>query len=252
MGPISRYMLKNSVPRLRRFAAARLSPEGEFGLHLTVGVALLVLAAWAFGALAMEVVEGAAITVFDVELANWLHAHARNGGALTQAMLFVTHWHSTGGMLAMVALLGWWLYTRRAWYWLLALVATVPGGMLLNVLMKITFQRARPSFDQPLVTLSTYSFPSGHTVAATLLYGFLAAYLTRHAHSWAQRAMVALLACLMVALVGASRMYLGAHYLTDILAAVAEGCAWLAVCITAVSTLRRRREARGQPLWRTS
>jgi membrane-associated phospholipid phosphatase len=52
--------------------------------------------------------------------------------------------------------------------------------------------------------------------------------------------------------VGASRMYLGAHYLTDIMAAVAEGCAWLAVCITAVSTLRRRREARGLPMWRTS
>jgi undecaprenyl-diphosphatase len=244
-------MLKNAIPRLQRFAAARLSPEGEFGLHLTVGVVVLVLAAWAFGAVAEDVVEGASITVFDVKLANWLHAHARNGGALTWLMLFVTHWHSVGGVLAMVALLGWWLYARRAGYWLLALVAAVPGGMLLNVLMKITFQRARPSFDEPLLTLSTYSFPSGHTVAATLLYGFLAAYLTRHA-SWRRRALAALLACLMVALVGASRMYLGAHYLTDIMAAVAEGCAWLAVCITAVSTLRRRREARGLPMWRTS
>jgi membrane-associated phospholipid phosphatase len=245
-------MLKNSLPRLQRFAAARLSPEGEFGLHLTVGVVLLVLAAWAFGNVAEEVVEGDAITLFDVKLANWLHAHARTGGALTSAMLFVTHWHSVVGMLAMVALLGYWLYRRKAYYWLLALVFTVPGGMLLNVLLKITFQRARPRFDEPLLTLSTYSFPSGHTVAATLFYGLLAAYLTRYCHKWSERIVVALLACLMVALVGASRMYLGAHYLTDILAAVAEGCAWLAVCITAVSTLRRRREARGQPLWRTS
>jgi membrane-associated phospholipid phosphatase len=244
-------MLKNTLPRLQRFALARLSPEGEFGLHLTVGVVLLVLAAWAFSVVAEEVVEGAAITLLDVELANWLHAHASNGSGLTRLMLVVTHWHSVGGVLAMMALLGWWLYARRAWYWLLALVATVPGGMLLNVLMKTTFQRARPSFDAPLVTLSTYSFPSGHTVAATLLYGFLAAYLTRHA-PLRQRALAALLACLMVALVAASRMYLGAHYLTDIMAAVAEGCAWLAVCITAVSTLRRRREARGQPLWRKS
>jgi membrane-associated phospholipid phosphatase len=242
-------MLKNSVPRLQRFAAARLSPEGEFGLHLTVGVVLLMLAAWAFGAVAEEVVEGDWITEFDVHLANWLHAHASNGGSLTQLMLFVTHWHSVGGVLVMVALLGWWLYARRAWYWLLALVFTVPGGMLLNVLLKITFQRARPRFDEPLLTLSTYSFPSGHAVAATLLYGFLAAYLTRHAHSWAERIVVTLLACLMVALVGASRMYLGAHYLTDIMAALAEGCAWLVVCITGMSTLRRRREARGQPLW---
>jgi membrane-associated phospholipid phosphatase len=245
-------MLKNTLPRLQRFAAARLSPEGEFGLHVTIGVVLLVLAAWAFGAVADEVVEGAAITVFDVEVANWLHAHARNGNGLTRFMLLITTWHNTAGVLVMVALLAYWLYRRGDHYWLLALAYTVPGGMLLNVLLKYTFRRPRPQFDSPLVTLSTYSFPSGHTVAATLLYGFLAVYLTRHARSWRQRAVAALLACVMVALVGASRMYLGAHYLTDIMAAVAEGCAWLAICITAVSTLRRRREARGQPLWRKS
>lgn len=244
-------MLKKTVPRLHRFAAARLSPEGEFGLHLTVGGVLLVLAAWAFGTVAEEVVEGDALPL-DLALANWLHAHAHASDGLTSAMLFITHWHSVAGILAMVALLGCWLYARRAGYWLLALLFTVPGGMVLNVLLKITFQRARPSFEQPLLTLSTYSFPSGHTVAATLLYGFLAAYLTRHAHSWRARVGVALLACLMVGLVAGSRMYLGAHYLTDILAAVAEGCAWLAVCITAVSTLRRRRQARGKPMWRTS
>lgn len=244
-------MLKNALPRLQRFAAARLSPEGEFGLHLSVGVMLLVLAALAFGEVAEEVVDGDALPL-DIALANWLHAHAHASGWLTDAMMFVTHWHSVGGVLAMVTLLACWLYARRAGYWLLALLLTVPGGMLLNVLLKISFQRARPSFEQPLLTLSTYSFPSGHAVAATLLYGFLAAYLTRHARTWTQRTVVALVACLMVALVAASRMYLGAHYLTDILAAVAEGCAWLAVCITGVSTLRRRRQARGKPMWRTS
>lgn len=244
-------MLKNALPRLQRFAAARLSPEGEFGLHLSIGVVLLVLAALAFGEVAEDMVEGDSLAL-DLALANWLHAHALADGALTNAMRFITHWHSVGGVLAMVVLLGCWLYARRAGYWLLALLFVVPGGMLLNVLLKITFQRARPSFDAPLITLSTYSFPSGHTVAATLLYGFLAAYLTRHARSWAQRAVVALLACVMVALVALSRMYLGAHYLTDIMAAVAEGCAWLAICITAVSTLRRRREARGKSMWRTS
>lgn len=235
-------MLKTTFPRLHRFAAARLSPEGEYGLYLTAGVALLVLAAWVFGDIAEDVVTGDRITVLDAALAQWLHERATP--RLTQLMILVAHWHSVAGTAAMALLAGWWLYRRGAHDWLLALAAAVPGGMLLNVALKMVFQRARPHFDDPLLILSTYSFPSGHTVAATLVYGFVACYLVRHLQGWATRAGVVACACLLVALVAVSRMYLGVHYLSDVLAAVAEGCAWLAVCITGVSALRRRHKAR--------
>jgi undecaprenyl-diphosphatase len=121
--------------------------------------------------------------------------------------------------------------------------------MLLNVALKHVFQRARPSFDDPLLSLLTYSFPSGHTAAATVFYGLLACYLVRRAHAWRARVLIVLAAVAMVVLVALSRMYLGAHYLSDVLAAAAEGAAWLAICITAVSTLQRRRLARGQTSW---
>jgi membrane-associated phospholipid phosphatase len=235
-------MMKTTLPRLHRFAAARFSPEGEFGLHLTLGVALMLAAAWVFGEIAEAVVAGAPLTVLDVSLAHWLHAHARD--AVTQLLLVVTYWHSVGGMIVMTLLLGWWLRRRGAYDWLLALAATVPGGMVLNVLLKFFYRRARPHFDDPLLTLSTYSFPSGHTVAATLFYGFIACYVVSRERRWTLRFAVTLGACLMVALVAMSRMYLGVHYLSDVLAAAAEGCAWLAVCITGMSTLRRRRAAR--------
>ncbi|WP_395406963.1 phosphatase PAP2 family protein [Pseudoduganella sp. UC29_106] len=94
-------------------------------------------------------------------------------------------------------------------------------------------------FDEPLLTLATYSFPSGHTVAATLFYGLLACYLVMRGRRWLPVAG----ATLMVLLVACSRMYLGVHYLSDVLAAVAEGVAWLAICVTGMSTWRRRREA---------
>jgi undecaprenyl-diphosphatase len=235
-------MLKTTFPRLHRFAAARFSPEGEFGLYLTVGVALLLLAAWAFGGIAEDVVEGDRITVLDAALAQWLHAHATP--RITSLMLVVAYWHSVAGTLAMTVLVGWWLHRRGARDWLLALVAAVPGGLALNVLLKMAFHRARPHFDDPLLTLSTYSFPSGHTVAATLVYGFVACYLVRHLRSPAARIGVVFAAALLVALVAVSRMVLGVHYLSDVLAAVAEGCAWLAVCITGVAALRRRHKAR--------
>ncbi|WP_229507969.1 phosphatase PAP2 family protein [Massilia sp. Dwa41.01b] len=81
--------------------------------------------------------------------------------------------------------------------------------MLLNVAMKHTFERARPHFLEPIVSLDTYSFPSGHTVAATLLYGFLACYPVRHVHGRARQMAIVLAACAMVALVAGSRLYLG-------------------------------------------
>jgi undecaprenyl-diphosphatase len=236
--------MKTRYPRLHRFLAARLSPGEALGLHLSAGVLLLVVAAWIFGAIAEDVVTHDAFTVFDVRVANWLHAHAHARDGLTRAMLLVSRSHDTIGTLLMTALFALWLLARRARYWLLSLALAVPGGMLLNVLLKYAFQRTRPQFDDPIVALLTYSFPSGHTVAATLFYGVLAAYLCVTLPRWRTRAVVAVAACLMVALVAFSRIYLGAHYVSDVLAAMAEGCAWLAICITASATLRRRRAAR--------
>jgi membrane-associated phospholipid phosphatase len=230
------------LSRLRRFVAARLSPESQTGLHLTVGLVLMVAAAWLFGDLAEDVANNEAITLLDVRLANWFHANAT--ASMTGFMLFISNWHGMVGAPIMAALLAAYFYREREHYWMLAVFAVVPGGMLLNVLLKYVFHRARPSFDNPLLSLTTYSFPSGHTANAALLYGLVACWLVmRHRHFGARVAIVAG-ACTMVALVGVSRMYLGVHYLSDVLAASAAGCAWLAVCITAISTLRRRRAGR--------
>ena len=225
-----------------KFVAARLSPEGAFGLHLTFGVLLLVLAGGLFAGIAEDVVTADRITVLDLHIAQWFRAHATP--AATRAMLFITNWHDTLGVSLMALLLAAYFYVKRARHWLLALIVSVPGGMLLNVLLKDVFQRTRPSLHDPLVTLSTYSFPSGHTAGATVLYGVLACYLVVARRGWRVRAAAVAGACAMVALVGLSRIYLGAHFLSDVLAAIAEGVTWLAICITAISTLRRRHAAR--------
>lgn len=235
---------KHFLPRLQRFAAARFSPEGEYGLHLTAGVALLLLATAIFAHVADAVVAGAPITRFDVEVAEWLHAHARASGGLRQFMLAITHLHSTAGILCMALLVGIWLYRQGRRDWIVALVASVPGGQVLNVLLKHSFERARPHFVEPLLELGTYSFPSGHTMGATVLYGFLACYAARHARSRWGRVLPFVLALVMVATVAFSRMYLGVHYLTDVLAATVEGCGWLAICLTGIATFSRRKRAR--------
>lgn len=230
-------------PRLQRFVAARLSPEGQTGLHLTVGVALMLAAAWLFGGIAEDVVNNESITLLDVRIAQWFHANAST--SMTHFMLFISNWHGMIGAPIMALLLAAYFHVKREHYWLVATIAVVPGGMLLNVLLKYVFHRSRPSFDAPLLTLPTYSFPSGHTANAALLYGLVACWLVMRYRGTGARVAIFAGAALMVALVGISRMYLGVHYLSDVLAATAEAGCWLAICITAVSTLRRREAARG-------
>jgi undecaprenyl-diphosphatase len=230
------------LKKLHSFLANRFSPEAELGLHFTIGVALILCAALAFGEIAEDVVEGDKITLIDVQLAHWFRARASSG--FTHVMLFITHWNGIVGSSIMGALLALWFWRRNAHYWLIVVLVAVPGGMVLNVALKHAFQRARPSLEDPLLTLETYSFPSGHTAAATVFYGLLACYLVRRVRGWPARAAVMAACTLMVMLVALSRMYLGVHYLSDVLAAAAEGAAWLAICITAVSTLQRRRIAR--------
>ncbi|HEX5341841.1 MAG TPA: phosphatase PAP2 family protein [Duganella sp.] len=205
-------------------------------------MALLLVSGYVFHELAEAVMGQEAITVLDVQVAHWFNAHAAE--PFTSLMLGVSAVHSVAGMVVLFSVLAAWLWRQRATYWLLALAFSVPGGMMLNVVLKHVFQRARPEFEDPLVTLATYSFPSGHTTAATCFYGLLASYLVIARPAWSVRLGTVAVCGAMVLLVAFSRVYLGAHYVSDVLAAMAESVAWLAVCITAISTLRRRRESK--------
>lgn len=225
-------------PGIYRHIAARFAPDTQFGLHLTVGIALLWLAAWIFGEIASDVVAHAHITVIDQNVANWFHQHAKS--AWTPVMLVLTHGHALVGMLVLCGLLAAFLYREGAHYWLATLVLAMSGGMLLNLGLKYIFHRARPTFEDPLLTLASFSFPSGHTTGATLFYGVLMAYLIMGARNWGVRALVAVAGVGMIALVALSRVYLGAHFLSDVLAAMSVSVGWLAICITGMSTLRRR------------
>ena len=178
--------------------------------------------------------------MIDLAVSAWFHAHLHP--TLTQLMLVLAHWHSTPGLLAMTALLGWALQRAGRSWWLLALVLSVPGVMLLNVGVKHLVQRARPQFDDPVLVLTTYSFPSGHTAGATVFYGFLAAYLATRPRAKRWQGWIVAVAAGMILLVGVSRIYLGVHYLTDVIAGMVEGVLWLALCLSGVRALRRRRE----------
>ena len=155
------------------FLRARLSAKGYLGLHLTIGALLLIAACIVFGRIAEDVASAGATTLLDVKIAQWLHAQATS--PLTRITLWLTNMHGIAGISLMAAGFGIWLVRRREWYWLASTVIGVTGVMLINVAMKYAFQRARPTFDAPLLTLSTYSFPSGHTAGSTVFTDYLPA-----------------------------------------------------------------------------
>jgi undecaprenyl-diphosphatase len=126
-------------------------------------------------------------------------------------------------------------------------VVAVGGGLAVNALMKLAFHRARPVFDDPLLTLSSYSFPSGHVAGSTIFYGLAVLWLFSHTRRPLWRALALATAVLVIVVVAFSRMVLGVHYLSDVVAAFAEGVAWLAICVGALTAFWREAPPEARP-----
>jgi len=203
---------------------------GAFRVPL-LGLVLLFGSLWAFGVLVEDVVTGDPIVRLDTRLANWLHQHAQP--ALTEFFEAVT---VLGNAVVVVtlALVSVVVLARRGRRGDALLVAVaVTGAEVLTLAMKLGFRRERPFFSDPLARESTFSFPSGHAMVSVAVYGVLAFLLAGELASWRARLAVLLPAALLVLLIGFSRLYLGVHYLSDVLAGFAGGLAWLLLCLLA-------------------
>jgi undecaprenyl-diphosphatase len=222
-----------------RFLRNRLSPEGYLGLHLTVGMVVIILGCCWFGGIVEDLGTNEPLVALDARLAQWFHEHGTHD--LTSAARIVTFFGSVGFLTAASVSFALAFALRRAWGRFLVLVLTVGGGSLLNIVLKHAFHRQRPVLENPLVTLSSYGFPSGHTMGATIFYGLMALLAVRRLKRWWQRALVFAVAAVVILSIALSRIYLGAHYLSDILGALAAGLVWLALCWTGVETFRKRR-----------
>lgn len=213
-------------------------------VQLVLGVLLFIGMTLTLAALAEQVMTGRPLTILDQQLSAWL---ARNRTPpLTTFFIIVTSLGSTAVGTIIAVILGVYLLRRRQRYWFAATILTIAGGSLLNRFLKLAFQRTRPEFDDPIRAFAGYSFPSGHTMAATVVFGTLALFLFTRKKNFQWRALVITLAVLVILMVGFSRIYLGAHYLTDVMAAMAEGVAWISLSFTGISVWRQQRLKRRQ------
>lgn len=211
--------------------------QRNLGLHLFVGLLVIVLGTLLFGLLARSVLNNAALVQFDQNLALALHLWARPVPTAIFLFFSLLGFQVLWGIVLIVAVV---LAIQRRWTYLVTWVVAWAGGEIFNQLLKQLFARPRPIFADPLQTAANYSFPSGHAMFSAIAYGVLAYFvLLGLKHRW-QRIAVIVGTLLLVLLIGLSRLYLGVHYFSDVVAGYAAGGAWLSVCITSMETVRWR------------
>ena len=199
---------------------------------LALGLAVSAFVIWAFLELADEVLEGDS-RAFDRAVLLWVHDNVPDWWNGPMRLLTALGYYYVVVPLLIVAPL---LFYRRGWRLsAVLLVVSTGGSIVLTTVLKGVFQRTRPELFDSGYQASFYSFPSGHATVAVGLYGMLTvilAYRLRGTARWA----VAACGLLVVLLIGFSRLYLGVHYPTDILAGYLSALLWL-VCVGGVYAL---------------
>jgi undecaprenyl-diphosphatase len=193
-----------------------------------------------------DVLAGDEGALLDQPVQRFLVAHRE--AWLTPLMQAATSLGDVAVLLGLVVLAGlaWWIRTR-SWRPLGLLAAAYLGTWVLSDTIKTLTHRARPPAAQAIGHWGGYAFPSGHTTKATATYGMLAALLAATTPRWGRKVAAWTAAVLLAGLVGLSRLYLGASWLTDVLGGLALGAAWLFALLTSVRTIDQLRAQPGRP-----
>jgi undecaprenyl-diphosphatase len=208
-----------------------------------VAVVVTVVAGWCFLEIADEVVEGRTL-----RLDEWVVRSLRHPGNppdplgppwLEEVVRDLT---ALGGITVLVLVIGaltGYLWIRRAYHAMWLVLGASLGGLLLSTLLKGLFQRPRPPLTPHLTHVMLSSFPSGHTMNSAVVYLTLGLLLAQISDRTRMKVYCIAVAAIMTILVGLSRVYLGAHYPSDILAGWTAGATWAGLCWLVARWLRR-------------
>jgi undecaprenyl-diphosphatase len=212
-------------------------------LSLVLGILAAVGALIFFAWLTDEVLDGETRQFDDVTRAA---VHQFASPVLTQTMRGISFIGSTLFLTtATIAMFAW--FMKRKWRreaWLLGI--TMLGAAILNTTLKLTFKRPRPVPFFDLLAPESFSFPSGHSLASFCFFGALATILTTRITNEKINFFTWTIAAIMVMLIGLSRIYLGVHYTTDVIAGFAAAFIWIAVIRFVEMQLVRRKRKRQQ------
>ncbi len=237
-----RFLARSEVENFRRRFARqidwleqRLSPDGFLGIHLTMGIFLLLAATATFGGLFQKIGAHDWFVAADLRVATWFAEHS--GVVVSQVMSSLAKLASPYWLVAffLTAVITWGRERHR----LRLLLVAAPGG----VLLKYLFAKEGPRFGRALGHGVGFVPVDGDLMTATIIYGALAYILARSLRRWSRRALVTVVTVLLICIVAFSSLYLRASELSEVLAAMIEGTAWLFFCISGVEIVRWREEA---------
>jgi undecaprenyl-diphosphatase len=210
---------------VRRVKDAPVNRHSMVGLRLGLSVLALVLAVWAFGGLLEEVLDDATLVRWDRVAHVWMHAHASAAG-----LAFFNAVTVLGSVGVWIVVLGAALWLWRSGHTLLLSVwlgANV-GGLLVQLALKTFVHRARPQYAAAYLHGHSYSFPSGHAMQSSVAYVMLVVVGSVASDGWrARRSLLLGIAITLALLIGASRVYLGVHYPSDVAGGFAAATAWI-------------------------
>jgi membrane protein DedA with SNARE-associated domain/membrane-associated phospholipid phosphatase len=214
------------------FLGRRFQPGGAFGLSLTASMIALVAAGWTLGAVVQDVVVGRGSARFDRPVLDWFARHREPW--LTKTMWVVTTFGSSDVLIPLgLAVGGWYWWRRRAPRPLVLLLAGYGGADVLARAVRALSGRARPPAGLAVAHFAGRSFPSGHATESVAFYGMLAVILAGSTPQWQRKVAIWTGAFSIATAVGLSRLYLGAHWLTDVLGGFALGNLWLLLVVVA-------------------
>ncbi len=212
----------------------------QLGVQVLLSIAVAVTACIGFVDIADEIAVDEDLGQFDVALSDALSRHASD--AQLQVFASLTHLGDKRFLMPLAAGIAVLLMFRRRWFLAAAWIIATASGGLMNSALKAFFERSRPPWLHDFATADGWSFPSGHSSGALIVYGLLTYLAVLHsAPRW--RLPVALIAMTLIVCVGFSRVILQVHYFSDVLGGYAFGAAWVAAWIAGLEAYRRRQGA---------
>ena len=211
--------------------------------ELVAGFLISLGALWAFVALSEEVLEGETRRL-DTALLLWINSTLP--AWLDRPMRLVTALGYPWAVTPLLLLTAYAFYRKNLKPSAALLLISVPGAAILGTSLKSFYERARPELFESGYAAPFYSFPSGHAVTAISFYGVLTLLTARRLEGWRRWAVVAAGAALIL-LVGFSRLYLGVHYPSDVVAGYLAATLWVGTVGTALILWRSLKDPRRRP-----